>query len=200
MSHFNEAANSWDSSQKSQRAIHLANEVKKDGNLKLDGDILDFGCGTGLLGVEFIEEAKSLLGVDVSSGMLEAFDLKTKDSAKTKSKNVNLEEESLERKFDLIVSSMTFHHLINPEAVLVKFSKMINPGGGIALIDLETEDGTFHGDNEKAGVRHFGFSSADLAQWAKSSQLSVEFRIVDTIEKNERKYNLFLGIFKPLLQ
>src|SRR5206468_435216 len=41
--------------------------VRPEGNL----DILDLGCGTGLMGEQFRDRARSLVGVDVSEKMLE---------------------------------------------------------------------------------------------------------------------------------
>lgn len=196
MSHFNEVANNWDTEEKIERVTKQAQGIKNKINLESNLDILDFGCGTGLLGFEFINNAKTLLGIDTSDGMLDVFNLKTKDFPNVQSSSINLENENLDRKFDLIVSAMTFHHLYNPENVLMKFSKMLNKNGKIAVIDLESEDGSFHPDNEGMGVQHFGFSENTLISWAKKCNLDIEVSVLDKIKKNNKEYNLFLAIFK----
>ena len=195
MSHFNEVANSWDSPQKIERSKRFANEIKKEVQLDNNLDIMDFGCGTGVLGFEFIESAKSLLGIDTSQGMLDVFDQKASKLASIESKNINLEIDELDQKFDLIMSSMAFHHLDHPDKMLSKFSKMLNVGGKILIIDLETEDGTFHPDNDGMGVKHYGFSKDDLSRWGRNAGLSFSCKTVDEIIKNERSYNLFLSVF-----
>lgn len=195
MSHFNEVANSWDNPEKIERSKRFANEIKKAIRLDNNLDIMDFGCGTGVLGFEFIENAKSLLGIDTSQGMLDVYNEKAKNLSNVESKNINLEVDTLDRTFDLIVSSMAFHHLDHPEKMLSKFSKMLNSGGEILIIDLETEDGSFHPDNDGMGVKHFGFSEDDLSQWTSDLGLKLSFKTVDKIIKNDRSYNLFLAIF-----
>lgn len=198
MSHFNEAANTWDSPEKVRRVQDLGRKIKENSRFQAKDniDIMDFGCGTGLLGFQFIDSAKSIVGIDNSQGMLDVFDEKTKDQSNFESMNINLENEDLNRKFDLIVSSMTFHHLINPEAMIFKFSKMLNENGQIALIDLETEDGSFHGENKKMGVHHFGFSKEEVQSWAASADLSTDYSTVEEIQKNDRVYKLFLAVLK----
>jgi ubiquinone/menaquinone biosynthesis C-methylase UbiE len=63
--------------------------------------------------------------------------------------------EQLTGSFDLIISSMTLHHVHDVKALLSKFVRLLNPMGWLALADLESEDGSFH-DNP-AGVHHHGF-------------------------------------------
>ncbi len=86
-------------------------------------DIMDFGAGTGLFGLEFLGIAKSLTGVDTSEGMLAVFDKKTDGSKNINSINVDLEKESLDKRFDLIISSMAFHHIERPKSLLIKLKK-----------------------------------------------------------------------------
>ena len=47
--------------------------------LSPDMDLLDFGCGTGLISLHLQPHVRSLWGVDTSSGMLEVFQGKLKD-------------------------------------------------------------------------------------------------------------------------
>jgi len=198
MSHFNHAASSWDSEGKIKFMGELARKAQSHLNISEKIDILDFGCGTGLFGLEFADHAKSLLGIDTSTGMLEVFDNKTKEHAHINSLNTDLENEDIDHKFDLIVSSMTFHHLDDPKSVLAKLRKLLRPNGQIAIVDLDEEDGTFHSDNAKAGVKHFGFSNTKLSNWAKELELESNITIIDTVEKNDKSYNQFLAVFKNL--
>lgn len=196
MSHFNHAANSWDSEGKIKLMGRLSENTKKRldlGERKLD--ILDFGCGTGLFGLEFIDHAKSILGIDTSEGMLAVFDEKVKEHNHISSKLINLEKEDLDKKFDLVVSSMTFHHLDEPQKAIQKLSKMLNPGGKLAIVDLEKEDGSFHPDPAGMGVKHFGFSQEELEGWAKEANLEVKTCTINEVEKNEKTYQQFLAVF-----
>lgn len=197
MSHFNHVANTWDSEGKIKLMSQLASKASEKLQLKDDLDILDFGCGTGLFGLEFLEYAKSITGVDTSEGMLEVFREKVKDLPNVNCLLKDLEKGPFEEKlsFDLIVSSMTFHHLSDPEKMIKKLREHLNPNGQMAIVDLEKEDGSFHPDNEGMGVKHFGFSEETLRGWAIASGMKVEVTTINTVEKNDRSYNQFLAIF-----
>jgi len=195
MSHFNDEAANWDDEGKVKMMKLLASQAMKVLKPQNDISIMDFGCGTGLFGLEFTDHAKSLLGIDTSEGMLEVFDKKTQGHDNFTSKNIDLESENLDQKFDLIVSSMAFHHLTNPYDVLVKFKSMINEGGKIAIVDLDKEDGSFHPDNEGMGVKHFGFSKQELESWASDAQLKMEHHFINEIEKNDNNYKQFLAVY-----
>ncbi len=196
MSHFNQMASQWDTPEKIQKTQKLAGKIKN----KLDhfkySSVLDVGCGTGLLGLEFVHADTSLLGIDTSPGMLEVFDEKTKDNPQIESLLWNLEEAPLEREFDLIVSAMAFHHLDHPDEVLGKLKAMLKPSGKIAIVDLDQEDGSFHPDPKKMGVKHFGFSKETLFKWAQELDLTLKHSIINTIEKNGQTYGQFLALYE----
>ena len=153
MTHFNDQAAQWDSDDKIKMMMGLAEKTKEILNLSAPLEIMDFGCGTGLFGLEFADYASGLLGVDTSAGMLEVFNQKTNGVEKISSMLIDLEHEDLPKKFDLIVSSMAFHHLAAPDQMLMKMKQMLNPGGRMAIVDLDEEDGTFHPDNRAMGVK-----------------------------------------------
>ncbi|WP_419172517.1 class I SAM-dependent DNA methyltransferase [Halobacteriovorax sp.] len=195
MSHFNHAANTWDSEDKIKLMGELAQKTLQVLNISKEVDILDFGCGTGLFGLEFINIAKSITGVDTSHGMLEVFNKKTSDQDHIRSINIDLEKDDLDEKFDLIISSMTFHHLDSPDKMTLKLASMLRDGGKMAIVDLETEDGSFHPDPKAMGVKHFGFSNEEIVGWADAAGLNVEITTINTRTKNLKKYNQFLAVF-----
>jgi 2-polyprenyl-3-methyl-5-hydroxy-6-metoxy-1,4-benzoquinol methylase len=196
MSHFNDKAAEWDNEGKIKMMALLADKtlevIKPEGKL----DIMDFGCGTGLFGLEMADHARSLLGIDTSSGMLEVFDKKTKGANNVSSKLIDLENESLDQKFDLIVSSMAFHHLNQPDRMLGTLKNLLKPNGKLAIVDLDEEDGSFHPDNDGMGVKHFGFSKTTLESWAQKEGMTLDHHIINKIDKNERDYGQFLAVFK----
>jgi ubiquinone/menaquinone biosynthesis C-methylase UbiE len=189
-------ANSWDTPEKIALSAHYADRIRSHLKSKNPAKILEVGCGTGLLGANFLNETSTLLGVDTSKGMLDVFNEKFK-GLKARSVLLNLEEEELhENNFDLIISSMAFHHLKNPAAMINKLKKLLAPGGAIAVIDLDAEDGTFHPDPANMGVFHFGFSDETTRSWGSSAEFKDYSReIVHNIEKNDKLYPLFLAIF-----
>lgn len=198
MTHFNEAAKNWDSQEKLERAKFFAKAIIKQTAFNGPISIMDIGCGTGLLSYQLTKNAKEILGIDTSSGMLAVFEEKAKDFPGAHSINIDLEKEELkiESKFDLIVSSMAFHHLNEPALLLKKLKPLLSANGKIAIIDLDKEDGSFHADPKNQGVKHFGFSEQDSKKWAEESRLKLNNReIIYEIEKHGKKFPMFLAIF-----
>lgn len=198
--HFNAAANTWDTDEAILRTSVFAAALKKHLVDQKVSKILDFGCGTGLLAEHFLDICPHILGIDTSQGMLEKFILRFKNQPHVECLALNLEQEPLPHEigsFDVIMSSMAFHHLKNPKNILELLKKTLKPQGVIFIIDLDQEDGTFHPDNKSMGVEHFGFSSEELESWAKQLDFkSFTHEIIFEIDKNNRTYRVGLGIFK----
>jgi len=192
MSHFNQSANQWDRPEKIETSLAIVSAMKSKINLNDRPRVMDFGCGTGLLAFQFANDAKEIVGIDTSSGMLDVFNQKALKHKHISSINLDLESNDLNEKFDLIISSTAFHHLNDPCAMMGKFKNMLNEGGQIALVDFDKEDGTFHSDNTAMGVKHFGFSKDVLLKWAKTHQLNFQSHdIIHSIHKNDRDYGMF---------
>ncbi|BCD62610.1 methyltransferase [Nitratiruptor sp. YY08-26] len=187
MSSFDKRAQEWDKNDRRvQTAKKVANAVKScinEKNLK----ILDFGCGTGLVSYELTNIADSITGIDTSPKMVEMFNAKsTTPAIKAFCKDID----EIEKKFDLIVSSMTFHHIKDIDAIIEKLRKKLQPGGIICVADLVKEDGSFHSDNSE--VHHFGFDVETLAkEFEKQGFTQVCQKIVHTIEKH-KNFDVFL--------
>ena len=107
---------------------------------------------------------------------------------------LNLEEQSIHEQFDLILSSMAFHHLKDPASMINKLKKNLRPGGVLAVIDLDKEDGSFHSDPANMGVHHFGFSEESNREWGKDFK-EVRREIINTISKNGGEYPIFLALY-----
>ncbi len=101
--------------------IKLANDIA-DAIIRIvkpakNMDILDFGCGTGLVTLRLKPYVRCIIGVDSSKGMLSVVDDKVarRGLANVYTEFVNFDKGvSLTGAFDLIVSSMTVHHVVIP--------------------------------------------------------------------------------------
>lgn len=191
MSHFNQVANTWDTPEKIEMykifAAGISGYLKRKEAIK----ILEVGCGTGLLGSQLLTASDRFIGVDTSDGMLEVFNQKFAENKNVHSQLINLEVHELQEKgFDLIISSMAFHHLKNPDKLILKLKKLLAPDGIIAVIDLDLEKGTFHADPKKMGVEHFGFSKVTTDSWGPNKR-----EIIYTIKKENGDYPIFLAVY-----
>ncbi len=198
--HFNTAANTWDTEETISRTSVFAGAIKKQlGDQKIS-NLLDLGCGTGLLAEHFLDSSSYILGVDTSEGMLEKFNLRFNQQGNVKSLAINLEKDPIpgtEPKFDVVVSSMAFHHLKEPKKVLQLLKKHLSSNGKIFIIDLDKEDGTFHPDNKGMGVEHFGFSKNEFEEWSNELGFKMfSHEIIHEMNKNNRSYGVGLAILE----
>lgn len=161
---FDQEAANWDQVPgRVKVAQDIAQSMIREITLTPDMDVLDFGCGTGLLTLALQPFVRSITGVDSSPAMLDVFKTKIREQnlKKVKAKYVDLDKgDVLTDSYHLIVSSMTLHHIKNTPALLKQIHSVLLPSGILAIADLDLDDGQFHSNNE--GVFHFGFDREAL--------------------------------------
>lgn len=161
---FDQDAASWDDKPaRVKMAQNIAEAIIGAIKLNPSMDVLDFGCGTGLVTLRLQPFVRSVTGVDSSRGMLDVLEAKIKDRNLTnvKTRLLDIEGEGrLGGSYHLITSSMTFHHIGNISAMLNQFHQILLPSGSLCIADLDTDDGEFHDNND--GVFHFGFDRENL--------------------------------------
>ncbi len=197
---FDERAANWDvRPQQITMANGVADTMIRELNPTSDMSVMDFGCGSGLVTMRFQPLVKKVVGVDSSKGMLEVFQDKIN---KLGYENVtgllaDLEEEDpIEGKFNLIVSSMAFHHVRKLPELLRRLYDHLVPGGSIGIADLDQEDGTFHSDN--TGVVHFGFEREMLKKLLEEAgfhdvkAVNATTVVREREDKGKREYSIFL--------
>lgn len=151
--------------------------------------VLDFGCGTGLVSLAFAPLVREVIAADSSKGMLEQL------SAKLTSGGIgnvtpflipHQGTEALPSPVDLVVSSMTMHHIVDVGALIQTFRAILTPGGQLCIADLETEDGSFHDD--PTGIAHHGFSSTEMEGFFSSAGF-IDIRTVRVMEVRKQHGN-----------
>jgi ubiquinone/menaquinone biosynthesis C-methylase UbiE len=161
---FEQVASRWDSNPTRVKiAQDVGNAILREVRLTPQMDVLDYGCGTGLLAMQLQPHVRSVAGADSSPAMIAVLQDKI---ATLKPGNVSTQLVDFERgahasgQYDLIVSSMVTHHIPDTAALFKEWMRLLKPHGQIAFADLDSEDGSFHGDN--TGVFHLGFDRAKL--------------------------------------
>jgi len=159
--YFDEAAATWDNEPRRvalARAIGetIIREVKPNDSM----DVLDYGCGTGLLSLFLLPHVRSVTGADSSPGMLDVLRNKITEAGLADMSAIQLD---LERdpvpagRFHMVVVSMAMHHVVQIEPILRAFWRLLLPSGVVCIADLDTEPGTFHGPDVEDSVHHQGF-------------------------------------------
>ena len=198
--HFDKAAAGWDQKQRRvELAARIAAAISSTLPLNQTMTALEYGCGTGLVGLALAPQLASLTAVDTSVGMLEVLTRKIADEriANVTPLRLDLLREPLADRFDLIFCAMVLHHIQETDAILARFSDLLRDGGYLAVADLREEDGSFH-DPGADGVMHHGFDPADLAaRLGGLGMQEVRFSEVHSIVKpreagETRSYPVFL--------
>ena len=133
--------------------------------LSSDMDVMDFGCGTGLISRRILPFVRTVVGVDSSPGMLEVFRKKAaaEGLGGIGCRLVDIDKgEALAGRYDAVVSGMTMHHIHDLKPLLMQFYSVLSPGGYLCIADLDPDGGEFHADS--TGVYHNGFERASLRQ------------------------------------
>jgi ubiquinone/menaquinone biosynthesis C-methylase UbiE len=130
----------------------------------------EYGCGTGQLSFELRDQLGQITLADNSEGMLDV--LREKIAAASADDmtpvKLNLTTDPLPaQRFDLIYTMLTLHHIPNTELILNQFHALLNSGGSLCIVDLDKEDGSFHGHDVKDV--HKGFDRDELAGLARAS-------------------------------
>ena len=201
LNRFDKAAASWDSKPSSLAIAKACVEnIKKHINLKKNINILDYGCGTGLVAIALSYEENTVLGMDYSQGMVDAFNEKINklnyNNIKAIKHNIN-DEELPKKSYDLITTSMTLHHIEDTNMFIEKCKVALKDGGYLCINDLDEEDGTFHSKHKNDGVSHFGFERVALSKVLINNGFKIiDYKIVHIDKRNDKEYPIFNIIAK----
>jgi 2-polyprenyl-3-methyl-5-hydroxy-6-metoxy-1,4-benzoquinol methylase len=161
---FDKEASTWD---EHPVRVKLASDVCAAlcANVPFDTamNVLDFGCGTGLVTFQIAPLVGTITGADSSQGMLDVLAAKAARQGADNVQTLFFAPEGgdvLTGPYDAIVSSMTLHHVEHIAPLLGQFHACLAPGGWLCLADLDPDGGLFHADN--TGVFHAGFERTAL--------------------------------------
>lgn len=197
---FDEAADNWDAKPIRVKLAHaVAQGIVSTIPVHKKMSALEFGCGTGLVGLELAQKLQHLIAIDTSAKMLAKLEQKMAQQGLTNitTRKIDLSTEPIPERFDLIFSSMTLHHIPDIPGILSILSSRLNKDGYVSITDLDSEDGSFHSDNF-TDIRHYGFNRKNLEKLLiKAGFYDITFKTIFTIEKERdngelRSYPVFL--------
>jgi ubiquinone/menaquinone biosynthesis C-methylase UbiE len=193
--YFDASAASWDQDpEKVKRAARAAELIRAVVPLDERSRVLDYGAGTGLLGQHLKPAVGPMTMADPSAGMRAVIREKATALGLDDLTIVDLDltrDPVPDQTFDLVATLLALHHVDDPPRVLAAFARLLAPGGWVAIVDLEAEDGSFH--DSGLDVQH-GFERDDLAGWLADAGFGpVAFHPCGEIDKHGRSYALFLA-------
>lgn len=198
MSSFDNVARTWDENPVHlERSLAIAEKMEEILPLNSNMKALELGAGTGILSFLLADKLGHITMMDSSSEMVKVTEEKIQNRAISNLSALffDMEKETPDTSFDLIYNQMVLHHIENIDAIFEKFYHLLQSGGSLAIADLYTEDGSFHGEGFNG---HLGFDPEDLSKKliavgfknVKSEQCFVVKRLIS--EEETRLYPVFL--------
>lgn len=201
-SRFDLAAADWDNNPGRVKLAHAVGDaILSTIPVQPSWRAVDYGAGTGLLTLNLLPNVASVLALDSSEGMLTKLNdkLRSFEISNVRACHWDLTTKPFpETGFDLVASSMTFHHVSDVPLVLCRLAALLTTRGWLAIADLDSEDGSFHGD--AADVCHHGFERGQMLEWFAQAGLSqVSIHDAHCMHKASatgemRSYSVFLAI------
>jgi ubiquinone/menaquinone biosynthesis C-methylase UbiE len=193
---FDERASEWDTPRRIARADEAAETIAAAIDIPAGCRAIEVGAGTGLLGLALRPRLASLVLADTSTGMLTEARRKILEAKLDNVRAVHFDVASdpppRGAPFDLVISLLLLHHVQDTDAALAGMHRLLQPGGQIAAIDLDTEDGSFHSPDAE-GVHHHGFDREHLADVTRRAGFTdVRVRDGSPIDDEGRAYPMFL--------
>ncbi|KAK0248432.1 hypothetical protein LTS09_016412 [Friedmanniomyces endolithicus] len=220
---FNDEALSWDSrpfvheaSQAAAAAILARlneNNVKHPSNGKSQTkhpQVLEIGCGTGILSFLLAPHVARIVAVDAAEGMIAVLSQKLQTTPNAPQNIVPVailledpEDAALppahsdqpdgpRQKFDLVTSHLVLHHIPDLRAVLQTMLGCLVPGGRVMLTDFEDfgpEAKRFHPVARMAGVERHGIQAREMAEMMQEVGFAeVDVRAAWTMRKKVEKF------------
>jgi len=123
-----------------EKALRLLVEFSGAGP---DDTVLDVACGGGLVVCAFAQTVRHATGIDVTPAMLERARILAQDKGLA---NLSWDQGDVQAlpypdaSFSIVVSRFTFHHFLDPLAVLKEMIRVCAPGGRVVVADVEAAD------------------------------------------------------------
>ncbi len=159
---FDAAARTWDSPDKLARTARIAEAIVDAVPLDRAWTALDLGSGTGQLTWLLADHLGHVTLTDTSAGML---DVARERAATEPDRFVIVDHDlaagPLPRLVDFIFSAMALHHIPDTGALLAHVTASLNPGGWVALADLDADPHNHFHDDDFDG--HHGIDRHALA-------------------------------------
>ncbi|KAG7453119.1 hexaprenyldihydroxybenzoate methyltransferase [Guyanagaster necrorhizus] len=109
--------------------------------------LLDFACGTGLMSRQLAPHCKSILGIDISQGMVDKYNTRVHNQGippeDMRALCIDLKGEEGEldgSKFDVVLCAMAYHHLPFPQETTKRLTFFVKPGGTLLVTDYQAEN------------------------------------------------------------
>lgn len=183
---FDRMAQKYDTLKRIQLGRLMAKEIRKNLPITKKYSALDFGCGTGLVGLELVQDFRSVLFVDSSQQMIQIVDEKISYNEIKNAETfcIDLEKNSkLTQQVDCIFMTQVLLHIPHPRQLLSQLVQdNLNSGGYLVIVDFDYNEKVcselvhpgFEQEKLKELVRTLGCSKVESQTFFEADELFME--------------------------
>lgn len=135
----------------------IADEIRR--HVTVGKSAIDYGCGTGIVGLELLNIFSNVLFIDASPKMIEIVEEKLEriNAENAKAMCLDFEVETPPNlKTDYILVVQTLLHIKDTESILSQLYSLLNTDGHLIIVDFDKTEGI-----ESTEVQH-GFGQEEL--------------------------------------
>ncbi|KAF9475346.1 S-adenosyl-L-methionine-dependent methyltransferase [Pholiota conissans] len=187
---------------KAAMAIRSKYEFKEDSTV-----LMDFACNVGLTSRELAPYTKTLVGVDISQGAVDAFNKAVSNQGITpedmRAVCVELKGEEGELdglKFDVITCVLSYHHFVDIDKMTQMLSFFLKPGSALLVVDYTkppeatTADSLFPAEFGNIITHTDGMTKEGMQKAYESASLvNFEFEHLEKVTVHEKEMMLFIA-------
>lgn len=143
---FEQMANRYDTAERKELARIVADEVKPEVQNSRSKSLIDYGSGTGLVGLALADLVESILLVDSSQQMLEVAQAKISRGEITNAKVLytDFTQESPEVQADIVLVSLVLLHVPDTKKILQELYNVLTEDGKLIIIDFDKNEKVTH--------------------------------------------------------
>ncbi len=177
---FEQLAKKYDTEERIQLANIIVKEIREELQNNHSKSLIDYGSGTGLIGLELADLVNFILLVDSSEQMLEIANAKisSREIANSKVLHADFTKEIPALKSDIVVMSLVLLHIPETERILQALFNILNDGGKLFIVDFDKNDNVSH------PKIHNGFSHEELKR--KLSKVGFTSTVTRTFYHGEK--------------
>ena len=182
---FDVIADNYDSPERMRIAEISSDALREYLDDSKNKSAIDFGCGTGLVGISLINEFRHMLFLDTSQNMISVVDRKINEAGIVNANSLCFDFETSDSETvnaDYIFMAQVLLHIRDYKSVLQKLHGILNEEGHILIVDFDKND------NIASDLVHNGFDHYEL----RDSMLDIGYRDIEirTIYSGEK---IFMG-------